>query len=304
MVATGVGFALPGVLAIDAGRALTLLERAADAGCDPVMLTEVCGFGAPSLAAAFAARRPGTGLGTSIVPLGARSEAALAMEAATAAQISGAPFLLGVGTSSRQILRDWHGREHDPSLAATRARLEALRAILDGQQRGSFRLPVPPGADVRVLLAALGPKMVALALEAADGVILNHTPPAAVPAATGDRTVIAACWTIASPDGAQRARRELTSYVMARPYALHYVRMGFGDVVRRVHALYAEGRLREAPALLPEEMVAACYVSEEQVAQRVTAYRAARATPLLLPVTGADPAADIAAFLDRRAWEG
>jgi alkanesulfonate monooxygenase SsuD/methylene tetrahydromethanopterin reductase-like flavin-dependent oxidoreductase (luciferase family) len=298
------GFALPGALAVDAGAALALLERVVDAGFGPVMFTEVCGMAAPSLAAALAARRPGVPLGTSIVPLGARSEAALAMEAATAAQISGAPFLLGVGTSSRQILEDWHDRPHEPALATTRARLQTLRAVLDGQRRGSFRLPVPPGDSVRVLLAALGPRMAALALDVADGVILNHTPPSAVrdtvPAAG---TVLAFCWVSACEDGTQRVRRELVSYVMAAAYARHYTRMGFGDVVARVHALRADGRLREAPGQLPQAMVDACYVTPEALPDRLAAYRAIGVTPVVLPVTGDRPAAEIAAFLALRPWE-
>jgi alkanesulfonate monooxygenase SsuD/methylene tetrahydromethanopterin reductase-like flavin-dependent oxidoreductase (luciferase family) len=302
-----VGFALPGALAIDAGTALALLGRVVDAGFDPVMFTEVCGLAAPSLAAALAARRPGIRLGTSIVPLGSRSEAALAMESATAAQISGAPFLLGVGTSSRQILMDWHERPHDPTLATTRERLRTLRAVLDGQRRGSFRLPVPAGADVRVLLAALGPRMGALALDAADGVILNHTPPSAVratvPAAGTGATVLAFCWVSACDDGEQRVRRELVSYVMAAAYARHYTRMGFGDVVDQVHALHADGRLRDAPGVLPQAMVEAFYVSPEALPDRLVAYHDVGATPLVLPVTGDRPAEQIADFLDRRPWE-
>jgi alkanesulfonate monooxygenase SsuD/methylene tetrahydromethanopterin reductase-like flavin-dependent oxidoreductase (luciferase family) len=302
-----VGFALPGALALDGGQALQLLEQAVDAGFAPVMLTEVCGLSGPSLAAALAARRPGTRLGTSIVPLGSRSEAALAMEAATAAQISGAPFLLGVGTSSRQIVEDWHGRMHDPTLATTRERIRTLREILDGRRRGSFRLPVPPGEQVRVVLAALGPRMAALAVDVADGVILNHTPPSAVtgvvPAVEDGATVLAFCWVSACDDGELRVRRELVSYVMAAPYARHYTRMGFGDVVERVRALHAGGRLREAPEALPQAMADAFYVTEVALPERLQAYHQAGATPLVLPVTGDRPADEIAAFLDRRPWE-
>jgi alkanesulfonate monooxygenase SsuD/methylene tetrahydromethanopterin reductase-like flavin-dependent oxidoreductase (luciferase family) len=302
-----VGFALPGALALDGGRALRLLERVVDAGFAPVMMTEVCGLSGPSLAAALAARRPGTRLGTSIVPLGSRSEAALAMEAATAAQISGAPFLLGVGTSSRQIVENWYGQAHDPTLTTTRERIRTLRHILDGRRRGSFRVPVPVGDQVRVLLAALGPRMAALAVDAADGVILNHTPPSAVratvPAAREGTTVLAFCWVSACDDGERRVRRELVSYVMAAPYARHYTRMGFGDVVERVRALHADGRLREAPEALPQAMVDTFYVTEEALPERLRAYRDNGATPLVLPVTGDRPADQIATFLDRRPWE-
>lgn len=299
----GPGFALPGVLPIDAAAALRLLEQVADAGFDPVMLTEVCGFHAPALASALAARRPGVRLGTAIMPLGSRTESTMAMAAATVAQIAGAPFLLGVGTSSPQIVGGWHGRDHDPGLATTRARLETLRAVLDGGRRGSFRLPVPPGADVRVLLAALGPNMAALALRAADGVILNHTPPEDVVNAPDGNDVLAFVWAATAPDGDARVRRDLTAYVMAAPYARHYRRLGYGDVVDRVHALHAEGRLREAPAALPDDMVAAIHTSQDDLAARCDAYRRAGALPVIVPVTGDDPLGEITRLIDGRAWE-
>lgn len=297
-----VGFALPGVLRITAGDALGLLERVVDAGFDPVLCTEVCGFNAAGLATALAARRPGVAVGTAIMPLGSRTEPTMAMAAMTAAQISGVPFLLGVGTSSPQIVGDWHGRDHDPGIDATRTRLATLRAVLDGERRGSFRLPVPAGDDVRVLLAALGPNMTALALDAADGVILNHTRPALVTDAPGDARVLAFVWTAAAPDGTERVRRELTSYVMAAPYARHYRHLGYGEVVDRVQALHADGRLRDAPGQLPQEMVDAFYVAQDDLAQRCAAYRDAGAVPIVVPVTGDDPIADITAVLDRRAW--
>lgn len=299
--AVGVGFALPGVLRIDASAALELLVLVADAGFDPVMFTEVCGYDAPALASALGARRPGVRLGTAIMPLGSRSGPTMAMAATTVAQVSGAPFLLGVGTSSPQIVEDWHGRVHDPGIDTTRARLETLRAVLDGGLRGSFRLPVPAGAAVRVLLAALGPNMTALALDAADGVILNHTPPGDVVARDG-ADVLAFVWTAAAPDGEAGVRRDLTSYVMAAPYARHYRRLGFGEVVDRVHALHAAGRLRDAPAVLPDEMVAAFYTGQDDLAGRCAAYRRSGALPVIAPVTGDDPVGDITRLVERRAW--
>lgn len=211
--AAPVGFALPGVLAIDAGAALGVLERVAEAAFEPILCTEVCGFSAPGLLAGLAARRPGVPLGTAILPLGSRSDATMAMAATTIAHIAGAPFLLGVGTSSPQITTDWHGAAYDPRLAATRARLDAVRGVLDGGRRGSFRLPVTPGRDVRLLLAALGPRMTALAFEAADGVILNHTPPARVPEAPPDAHVLAFVWVMATDDPT-RVRRDLATYMM------------------------------------------------------------------------------------------
>jgi hypothetical protein len=70
-----------------------------------------------------------------------------------------------------------------------------------------------------------------------------------------------------------------------------------------VHALHADGRLRDAPGVLPHAMVEAFYVSPEALPDRLGAYRDVGATPLVLPVTGDRPAEQIADFLDRRPWE-
>lgn len=296
-----VGFALPGVLPIDAGDALGVLEQVADAGFDPILCTEVCGVSAPGLLAGLAARRRGVPLGTAIMPLASRSDATMAMAATTIAQIAGAPFLLGVGTSSPQITADWHGAAHDPRLATTRARLDDLRAVLDGERRGSFRLPVPPGHDVQLLLAALGPAMTALAFDAADGVILNHTPPTHVPEAPAGAHVLAFVWVAATEDPS-RVRRDLVTYVMAPPYARHFARLGFGGVVDRVRALAAQGRLREAPAAVPAEMVDTLCIGLDGLADRCAAYRTAGARPIVVPVTGDDPVGEIGRMLRSGAW--
>ncbi len=293
------GFALSGGLAVDAGRAVDLLAQAAGQGFSPVLVTEVSAASGLSLTAALAARRPGVRTGTAIVPLGSRSEAALAMAATTAAQLAGAPFLLGVGTSSRQIVTGWHGQRHDPTVAGTRERLRRLRALLDGERRGSFALASPPGETVRVLLGALGPRMVELAFEATAGAIVNLTPPEALPSPREGKLLLANVWVLDGDDAEPRARRDLVAYVMAAPYARHFSRLGFTEAVERVAALGAEGRLRDAPATLPEEMIGALYVRPPGLAGRLAAYRRAGAHPVVIPVTADRPADEMAALLRR-----
>lgn len=290
----GAGLALSGGLAIDATVAVDLLAHAADLGFDPVLVTEVSGRSALALSAALAARRPGVRLGTGIVPLGSRSEAALAMGATTVAQLAGAPFLLGVGTSSPQIVEGWHGQPYDASVATTRERLRRLRAVLDGERHGSFALARPRSDQVSVLLAGLGPRMVDLAFDATAGVIVNLTPPEALPAPRDGKLLLAYVWVLASADAEQRARRELVSYLVAAPYARHLTRLGFGEVVQRVAGLHAAGRLREAPALLPRELVELVYVTRDGLAGRLAAYRRAGAHPVVVPVTGEAAAEGVA----------
>ena len=293
-----VGFGLSGGLRLTAPQALRLLEAAHASGLSPVLVTEVAGLGAPELAAAFAARNPGVSTGTGIVPLGSRTTAAIAMGARTVAHLTGTPYLLGVGVSTPQIVTGWHGEDHDATVATAEARLVDLRSRLRGDRYGSFSLPGDADADVRVLLGALGPRMVDVGMRVADGVIINHTPPAALPVrSTGDRTVLAYLWVHACEDADARARRDVVSYAMAPPYARHLTRLGWGDAVAEVRALHAEGRLRDAPDRLPDDLVAALFATPADLADRLSAFHDAGVTPVVMPVTGADPVAGITDLL-------
>lgn len=299
VVAT-VGLAFSGGLPLSAPDALALLEAAHTAGLSPLLITEVSGLSATDLAAAFAARNPGVTIGTGIVPLGSRSTAAIAMAARTVAQVSGAPFLLGVGVSTPQIIGDWHQADYDATVDHTADRLADLRALLQGQRHGSFAMPADAGENVKVLLGALGPRMVELGLMEADGVMLNHTPPDAVPDDVPESaTVLAYVWVYACDDAGRRARRDLVSYAMAKPYARHFTRLGFGDAVEDIRSLHSAGRLREAPDRLPADLVDALFVTLDGVPGRVAEFHEAGATPVVLPVTGDDPVTEIRALISQ-----
>ncbi|MFA9430294.1 LLM class flavin-dependent oxidoreductase [Egicoccus sp. AB-alg2] len=287
------GFALPGGLAVPPRVAVELLGEAADALDGPVLATEVSGVEAFGLLAAVAARRPGTRLGTGVVPLGSRSEPAMAMAATTVADVADAPFLLGVGVSTPAVVAGWHGVSHTPGRDETRARLRTLRAVLDGERRGSFRLAWPLGPRVGVLLGAMGPRMTELAFAETDGVIVNHTPPDALPVPPEDRRLLVYVWFRAAPDAEQRVRRELVSYATAPAYARHFERLGFGEDVETVARLRADGRLREAPEQLSHRLVDGLYVTEQRLAARLEAVRAVGGVPVVLPVTGDDPVRDV-----------
>jgi alkanesulfonate monooxygenase SsuD/methylene tetrahydromethanopterin reductase-like flavin-dependent oxidoreductase (luciferase family) len=290
-----VGLALPGGLALPAHGALALLEEAADGGVAPLFTTEVNGLDALATVSALAARRPGVALGTGVIPLGARSEPALAMAASTVAALSGTTFYLGVGVSTPAVVEAWHGAQHDPTVDRTRTRLREIQAVLAGERRGSFSLSVDPAPGrVTLLLGAMGPRMVALGYEEADGVIVNHTPPDALARAPEGHTQMVYVWLRVADDAEARVRRELVSYACAPPYARHFTRLGFGEDVEEVARLRAGRRLREAPDRLSDTFVDALYVDEARLGERLDAIRAVGAIPVVLPVTGEDPAGDVA----------
>src|SRR5207244_2892149 len=99
---------------------------------------------------------------------------------------------LGLGLSSKTIVADWHGLAFSPSLQQIREAVRIIRLVAAGERVSvegafysakNFRLTAPaPTEPVRVFLAALGPEMLELAGEIADGAVLNWIPPETVPA--------------------------------------------------------------------------------------------------------------------------
>jgi F420-dependent oxidoreductase-like protein len=120
-------------------------------------------------------------LGTAVVPLQAQHPIALARQALSAHAAAGGRLVLGVGPSHHWIIRDMLGLAYDRPAALTRDYLEVLDAALRGPgpvdvDNESFRVHNPvdlaPVTPMPVLVAALGPVMLALAGERADGTVL------------------------------------------------------------------------------------------------------------------------------------
>jgi F420-dependent oxidoreductase-like protein len=120
-------------------------------------------------------------LGTAVVPLQAQHPIALARQALSTHAVASGRLALGVGPSHHWIIRDMLGLPYEKPAAYTRDYLEVLNAALAGPgsvdvENDSFTVhnPTVIGADtpMPVLVAALGPVMLQLAGELADGTVL------------------------------------------------------------------------------------------------------------------------------------
>lgn len=144
----------------------------------------------------------GIELGTAVVPVYPRHPMALAMQAATVQDAAGGRFVLGVGSSHPHVVEDMHGLSLARPAAYMREYLSALVPLLsegkvhvEGQRvvaRGA--IPRPTEMPTPVLVAALGPQMLQVAGELADGtitwmtgidVVADHVVPAISRAAAG-----------------------------------------------------------------------------------------------------------------------
>src|SRR5438105_9915829 len=123
----------------------------------------------------------------------------------------------------------------------------------------NFKLMAPPPAQPpKIVLAALGPEMLELAGEIADGVLLNWIPPEAVPASiahleagarragrTLDGFAIAGFirTTVTDPPDAVRAgpARAITGYAIVDGYANFFRGIGYADEMAAINAKWKAG---------------------------------------------------------------
>jgi F420-dependent oxidoreductase-like protein len=163
-------------------RMLADIEWAESAGMDTAWIPQVPNdFDALLAVALMGTRTTRIELGTAVVPLQAQHPIALARQALSTQAATGGRLALGVGPSHHWIIQDMLGLPYERPAAYTRDYLEVLNTALAGPgpvdvENDTFTVHNPldlaPVAPLPVLVAALGPVMLALAGEHADGTVL------------------------------------------------------------------------------------------------------------------------------------
>lgn len=158
------------------------IEWAESAGLDTAWMPQVPDdFDCLAMVALMAAHTSRIELGTAVVPLQAQHPIALARQALSVHAMAGGRLALGVGPSHHWIIRDMLGLPYEKPAGYTRDYLEVLSAAVSGPgpvdvENGNFTVhnPTALGAEtpLPVLVAALGPVMLQLAGEHADGTVL------------------------------------------------------------------------------------------------------------------------------------
>jgi F420-dependent oxidoreductase-like protein len=291
----------------DLAGGVDLARRAEALGYESVWVTHGSGRDSFLVLAAYGAATTRLGLGNGVVPIYPRHPVAMAQAALTLSEMTGGRFTLGLGVSHRASMESALGLTLREPLGVMREYVAVLRGALgkgasfDGRHyRVNWSLAVPerPAAPP-IYLAALSRKMLELAGEIADGVVLWLCSPAyvrdvAMPAlgrgrARAGKTLdgfdVVAAVPLAIADDAAAAlaafRGELARY-LALPF--YRAMLEGSGLAREVGAFDASG---DVPEALAREVGA---VGNAEAGQAyVRAYREAGVTlPAIRPITFPD----------------
>jgi len=276
-----------------------LLTEAVDLGYESVWTAEAYGSDAITPLAWWGSRFPTLRLGTAIAQLSARTPTGAAMAALTLDHLSQGRFVLGLGVSGPQVVEGWYGDTYAKPLARTREYVDIIRKVLSREpvvhQGERYQLPRQDGTglgkalksiveplrtDLPIMLAAEGPKNVALAAEIADGWLAFlysphhhdlYAPSLAeglarrTPERAGKPFEIVASVPVVVADSVADAaafvRPVLALYIGgmgAKSANFHHevaVRMGYDAEAKEVQRLYLAGDKRAAEAALPLSLI-------------------------------------------------
>ena len=309
---------LPRIDLAGAGRSIEehvqLVAAAERHGWGGAWVSEISGIDGVTSAVAAAGVLERGRLGSAILPMQTRDPLLLAMTAASISQIAKGGFILGLGTSTKIIIEGWHATPWgDSPLGLTRECVNLVRRFLAGERittdDGRWRyqraqLALRPGAEIPIYIAALNDRMLELAGEIADGVILNFVTTDDLVHAKA-RVAVGAQRAGRSLDGfefviffratvtddyelvRQRYQRELLTYVMAPVYQDMFEREGYRARCLEIQTLWRAGERERAldnvpPALITERTLIG---TEAEIRDKLTAYtQAGLDSAIVVPV--------------------
>lgn len=303
-----------------AGDVIAAVNEAEYLGADTAFIAEdVNCRDAFQLAALSARDTSAIRLSTGVINPFTRNPTSIAMALATLDEVSGGRAQLGLGSSSPALISGQMGIEHRNPVAALREAGSIIRGLLAGEtvtydgDRFRYSNAVlearPVQSRLPIFFAAMGPQMLRLAGEVADGVLLNvaasieyvrwavsEVHGAAIASGRSPGDVIIAAWlsvylTDRHDDGLRQASEWLATMLsIPRQGELLLRPSGFDTSIlapiRAVVSAYPHGGDRSAagrlvPADVAERLTLIGTASE--VRERIDEYRAAG---VQLPVVG------------------
>ena len=201
-----------------------LMQAVERNGYGTLWYPESRGYESMSLAAYLLSKSSRLAVGSSIANIYARDPYTARRAMVSLNDLYGDRFVLGLGVSHIPMVEGLRGHRYDKPLAT-------MRAYLDGVHKD-----LATGGEAPVLVAALGPKMLALSAEKSRGAVpYNVTPQHTAEAAKilGPKKVLAVEQkvTIETDPAKARAlgRKELARYLVLPNYRNNWLRIGFTE---------------------------------------------------------------------------
>lgn len=315
--------------------AVAVLGDYEKSGLDIVFVPEAYSFDAISQLGFIAARTERLEIASGILQTYTRTPTLTAMTAAGLDFVSGGRFSLGIGASGPQVIEGFHGLPYTAPLGRTREIIDVCRSVWRRErvehEGRYYQIPLPPEQGtglgkplklinhpvrerIPILLAAIGPKNVALAAEKAEGwmPIFFHPEKSgevwgqALAEGNARRDPALGPLDVAAPaplaigedvdDLVDLARPQLALYIggmgsrdrnfyndLARRY-------GYEQEAARIQELYLSGKKEEAAAAVPADLLRATSLigPHSYVAERLAAFRSAGVTTLQVTPVAAD----------------
>jgi len=177
-------YSLGSLLSVD--QVLKCSELLSHTNADTIWIPETWGMENFSMLSMVSQKAPMAKIGSSIINIYSRSPASIAMGAATVDTLSKGRLVLGLGTSSTSIVEDFHGYKFENPILRMTEYVEIIKMVLSGTPVNysgkifnlkNFTLLIKPHrAKIPIYLAAVNQKMVNLAWDVSDGVILYLRP--------------------------------------------------------------------------------------------------------------------------------
>ena len=271
----------------DLNEMLKIAKLADRLGYDSLWLPEGFGRDAVVLLSALGLKTERIKLATGILSTYTRTPTMIAMSSATIDQLTGGRFILGLGVGHEPMTQGGHGVPFDRPITRGKETIQIVRQLLSGA-RVSFDGKVFQTQDAMlnvravqnplpVYLAALKPKMVQLAGEIADGVLLNFSPREYVEEAValvrqGEAragreagSCDVACYVrVAVSDDFEAAKPVLQQVLAGRLrlpfYARYFENLGFEEETRGIEKALARGDDKAAADAVTDRLIDAMVI--------------------------------------------
>ncbi len=280
-----IGFSLGSLLST---RDVLILSKLADSckEIDSVWVPESWGREGFSTLGAISQLTRKVKIGTAILSIFARTPATVAMAASTLDMLSNNRTIIGIGVSTEAIVENWHGITFSKPVRRMYEYVSIIREMLTGETVNysgyyynvkNFKLLYKPQRSrIPILMAAINRRMISLASQVADGILLYLRPYSEMSQTVkriksdieryGNFEIAGVFICSVSNDqphkARERASRTLAFYISVGKYYNRFLAdNGFAQEVHEISEVYRLKGLDEATKNISEKMLDSLTIS-------------------------------------------